>query len=137
MTQYSTPNGIRIGHKNTRLVYSYKVYFEKKIVNVDTKEPTWIKRIKYGYNERTNGFKYFKILSPCINEKTTIEERARNMELASKLWQETYISKSLLFNAKFRHYNMVIKPQFLYAAENIARKRLAEIEKREEVFKEI
>lgn len=62
-------------------------------------------------------------------EPTTIEERITKMRLAFRLYQETY--KSLMLNAKFSHYNAVVKLQYLYTAETISRKRLSEIEKKE------
>ena len=40
----------------------------------------------------------------------------------------------LSYEAKFRHYNTVIKPECVYAAETIASKALMEIEKKKRTF---
>lgn len=34
-------------------------------------------------------------------------------------------------NARFRHYNTVVRPEYFYTAKTIARKGMKEIEKRE------
>lgn len=68
-------------------------------------------RIKYGDIKRTTKFKYLgEILNPNINGKVAIEERRRKIEVAFRLCQKTYKSKSLSYRAKFRHYSTAVKP---------------------------
>lgn len=69
-------------------------------------------------------------MTPNNNEKAAIKERARKMEIAFRLCQNTYKSKSLSYQPKFRHYSSVVKP----VSETIARKGLSDLEKKEGKF---
>lgn len=113
-----------------------QISFEKtEYMNIKTADPIWTMRTKYGDIKRARKFKYLgEILTPNMNEKAAIEERARKMETAFRLCQNTYKSKSLSYQAKFKHYSTVVKPECLYAAETIATKGLSDLEKKERRF---
>ncbi len=60
-----------------------------------------------------------------------MESRRNKVEMAFQLTKNTYNKKSLSWNAKIRHYNTVIKPEALYAAETLAMTNQDPIEKLE------
>lgn len=92
-------------------------------------------KTKYGGIGGVQEFKYLgEILIPNMNEKAAVEEMARKMEIVFKLCQKTYKSKFISYQAKFRPYSTIVKPECLYAAETIARKWLSEIEKKVKVI---
>jgi len=79
----------------------------------------------YGQVRRTNHFKYLgEWVSPSVIETTALNARIQKLETAYHLTRDVYNKKSISVNAKFRHYQTVIRPEALYAAECLAlRKR--------------
>ncbi|XP_023218783.1 uncharacterized protein LOC111620987 [Centruroides sculpturatus] len=75
----------------------------------------------------------------CLNglSKATNCARTRKLEIAYQLFKDIYNKKSISINAKIRHYNAVIKPQALYAAEGIATLKMGEIENMEKKERKI
>lgn len=75
----------------------------------------WVMRTKYGDIERPTYFGYmsWQNFDSNINEKVAIEVGQDRRDWC----QNMYRSKSLSFNAVCRHYNTVVKPACLYAAE--------------------
>ena len=77
-------------------------------------------RTKYGKIEKVEEFKYLgEMITANGLDKIAIGFRANRMFQALAGTGQIYNKKSLSWNSKFRHYNTVIKPQALYAAETL------------------
>lgn len=73
-------------------------------------------------------------LTQNINEKEAIEERARSMEAAFRLYQKTCKSKSLSYRVKIRRYNSVVNPECGW--DNSHKWTLGRVKEIMEVFKQ-
>lgn len=68
-------------------------------MNIETEDPNSTLNIKFGDIERVQKSKYIgEILTQNMNEKPTIEDRARNVKMTFRLFQ------CRAYQAKFRHY---------------------------------
>ena len=77
-----------------------------------------------GKIKQTKAFKYLgEWIDPNLSEKAAFESRIRKMEMAYNLTKAIYNKKSISTNAKLRHYQTVIRPEALYAAECLAMHR--------------
>lgn len=67
-----------------------------------------------------NKFKYLgEIITWNVNEKASIQHRTTKLKQAQYITWPAYKKKSLSINAKFKHYNSVIKPEATYASETL------------------
>lgn len=109
-----------------------KISFEKtKIMSNRLDIP---KIVKIG-TQKIDVVRSFKYLGEWIDwnnhEGKAMETRRTKMELAFQKTKNTYNKKSLSWNSKIRHYNTVIKPEALYAAETLAMTKKGQMEKLE------
>lgn len=73
---------------------------------------------KYGNVSKVPYFKYLgERISTSARENPALESRISKMENAFQKTKNLYNKKSLSRNAKIRHYQTVIRPEALYAAE--------------------
>lgn len=70
-------------------------------------------------------------IEPNISEKDALTARINKMELAYQLTREVYNKRSMSFKTKLRHYNTVIRPEALYAAECLTMNKKGLLEKLE------
>lgn len=109
-----------------------KISFDKtKIMTNIVDSPT---RFKVG-TQKIEVVRSFKYLGEWIEwnnlEGKAMEARRTKMELAFQKTKNTYNKKTLSWNSKIRHYNTVIKPEALYAAETLVMGRKGQMEKLE------
>lgn len=75
----------------------------------------------YGKVFKTNHFKYLgEWIGPSADEKTALDARVAKFEKAYHLTKNTYNKRSVSVNSKIRHYQTVVRPEALYAAECLA-----------------
>lgn len=98
-----------------------KISFEKTKYMTNVKNSPRSMITKYGRINKVNIFKYLgEFIQTNALDKTANRERTRKMELAFQLTRNIYNKKSMSIKAKLRHYNVVIKPEGLYASECLA-----------------
>ena len=87
---------------------------------------------------KTNCFKYLgELITNNTKEKIAIESRIQKMERAFCMTKNTYNKKTLSWNTKLRHYQTVVRPETLYAAETLKLTRMGDLEKLEKVERRI
>ena len=112
-----------------------QISFEKTEYMTNMKSAPKSLNTKYGKIKRVHQFKYLgEIIQESGLEKFANEARCQKMTTAFRLTQNIYNKKSISKYAKLRHFNTVIKPECLYAAETLVLNRktdLDQIQKRE------
>lgn len=122
LQEIAQKTGLQISYEKTK-------YMERK--------PSNNKHIKtkYGTIERVPHFKYLgEIIQPSGLDLTANLERIKKLQKAYKLTWNHYNKKSISRNAKLRHYNTVVLPEALYAAETTiiqGKTKTKDIEKQE------
>lgn len=103
--EIATKTGLQISYEKTQ-------YMEKQMngtANIKT---------KYGIIDRTKTFKYLgEIIQVNGANKEANAERTTKLKKAYKLTWAHYNKKNISIHAKLRHYDTVVLPEALYAAE--------------------
>lgn len=83
------------------------------------------------YVNRAQNFKYLsEIVTSNFTLSTANKKKVRGMEIAFKLYQKIYKSRSLCHLTKVSHCNIVVKLGCLIVADIIATKRFLEIKRK-------
>lgn len=107
-----------------------QISFEKTEYMANLKHAPKFLNTKYGKIKRVHQFKYLgEIIQESGLEKIANEARCQKMTTAFRLTQNIYNKKSISKHAKLRHYNTVIKPECLYAAETLVLNRKTDLDK--------
>lgn len=92
-------------------------YSKTKFISLDKQAPQTL-HTAYGDVHKVDHFKYLgEWISPSHSEKKAMETRIQKLNIALHLTRGIYNKKCISQNAKLRHYQTVIRPEALYAAE--------------------
>ena len=113
-----------------------QISFEKTEVMTNIKDAPAKLQTKYGQINRVEKFKYLgEIIMQNGLDKEALKERVRKLEIAYQTSRSIYNKKCLSQNTKLRHYETVLKPVVMYAAETLSlnanKGLLEELEKKE------
>lgn len=106
-----------------------QISFEKTEYMSNQREAPKCLNTKYGKINRVHKFKYLgEIIQPNGLEGEANNQRCQKMKRAFWMTGNLYNKKCISINSKARHYNTVIKPECLYAAETLTMNRKGDIE---------
>lgn len=113
-----------------------QISFEKTEVMTNIKEAPPKLWTKYGEINRVDKFKYLgEVIMKNGLDKEALRERIRKLEIAYQTSRTIYNKKCLSQNTKIHHYETVLKPVVMYAAETLSlnadKGLLEELEKKE------
>lgn len=99
--------------------------------------PGWM-AIDGGKIQKVEKFKYLgEWIDTGLTEKDAMEAQINKINLAYKLTMNIYNKKNISINAKLKHYQTVIRPEALYAAETLNLIRTGVIKRLELVERKI